>query len=101
MRIYVVILLLALVTSPSVDAYPRSQKAKHDFAATHVCPATGKHTMSCKGYVIDHIIPLCAGGADAPINMQWQALSISLQKDARERRYCACLRSKPKLQCTL
>jgi len=26
------------------------------------------------GYVVDHVVPLCAGGADAPSNMQWQSV---------------------------
>jgi hypothetical protein len=27
------------------------------------------------GYVVDHIIPLKRGGADAPWNMQWQTIA--------------------------
>lgn len=41
-----------------------------------------------KGYVIDHIIPLCAGGLDAPSNMQWQTLAESKIKDKIERKEC-------------
>lgn len=44
------------------------------------------------GYVVDHIIPLCAGGADRTSNMQWQALAASYQKDAFERALCAAMR---------
>lgn len=44
------------------------------------------------GYVVDHIIPLCAGGADAVTNMQWQALADSKAKDRYERGLCAAMR---------
>jgi len=27
--------------------------------------------------VVDHIVPLCAGGADAPSNMQWQTVEAA------------------------
>jgi hypothetical protein len=36
------------------------------FQAGHPCPATGKTYGVCKGYVIDHVVPLKRGGADAP-----------------------------------
>jgi hypothetical protein len=32
----------------------RSASAKRNFQASNPCPATGKTTGSCKGYVIDH-----------------------------------------------
>jgi hypothetical protein len=34
-----------------------------------------------KGYVIDHIVPLACGGADAPSNMQWQTKAEAKAKD--------------------
>jgi len=42
--------------------------------------------------VVDHVKPLCAGGADRPRNMQWQTLAESKKKDIQERRLCAALR---------
>src|SRR5437868_3616872 len=36
------------------------------FVKLHPCPATGKAKGPCLGYVVDHIKPLCAGGADHP-----------------------------------
>ena len=62
------------------------------FAKAHPCPATGKPVPSCEGYVIDHVVPLCAGGPDEPSNMQWQTHADSLVKDRAERRQCAALR---------
>jgi hypothetical protein len=51
----------------------RSPVARSAFQSSHPCPATGKTSGACPGYVIDHITPLKRGGADAPSNMQWPA----------------------------
>ena len=47
---------------------------------------------ACPGYVVDHVKPLCAGGADAPANMQWQTVQDGKAKDRDERRLCAARR---------
>src|SRR6266567_3676571 len=44
-----------------------------------------------KGYVVDHITPLCAGGEDKIENMQWQLAKDSYIKDIQERKYCRSL----------
>ena len=62
----------------------RSQKAKDQFKKSHPCPATGKSSGACKGYVIDHVQALKHGGADAPSNMQWQTKEAAKQKDRWE-----------------
>jgi hypothetical protein len=41
---------------------------------------------ACPGYVIDHVIALKRGGADAPSNMQWQTVRAAKAKDGRARR---------------
>lgn len=56
------------------------------------CPSTGKRSGSCPGFVVDHVHPLCAGGADHPSNMQWQTKNDSYKKDADERRLCRALK---------
>lgn len=43
------------------------------------------------GYVVDHVLPLCAGGMDAVSNLQWQALATSRVKDRQERAQCHAL----------
>lgn len=67
----------------------RSAPAKRSFRASNPCPATGKTTGSCKGYVVDHKTPLACGGADAPSNMQWQTTAEAKLKDKTERAGCA------------
>lgn len=59
------------------------------FRRMHPCPATGRIHGPCPGYVVDHVIPLCLGGADHPSNMQWQRRGESLKKDKLEREACA------------
>lgn len=86
-------LLVALCISfPTLAATHRSQSARVHFVRANACPATGMNKLPCKGYVIDHIKPLCAGGADDPSNMQWQALADSYKKDKQERAYCRSLK---------
>lgn len=72
----------------------RSMKAKDGFKHSHPCPSTGKSRGACPGYVIDHIRALCAGGADAPSNMEWQTIAAGKAKDREERRECAALRKR-------
>lgn len=87
--------LIAVTLSTSAyssGSHHRSQSAKREFAQTHPCPSTGERKPSCPGYVLDHVAPLCAGGKDAPSNLQWQEREESLVKDREERRLCARLR---------
>src|SRR5258707_14984650 len=62
----------------------RSAKAKRAFRQAHPCPATGRTSGACPGYVIDHVVPLKRGGADAPSNMQWQTTAEGKAKDRVE-----------------
>jgi hypothetical protein len=43
------------------------------------------------GYVVDHIVPLCACGRDSVSNMQWQRRDSSLVKDKWELQMCRAL----------
>ncbi|SRR6266566_5913681 len=61
----------------------RSRSARDDFMRR-----TG-HPRGRPGYVVDHLVPLCAGGADAPGNMQWQTVQDAKVKDRQERAECA------------
>jgi hypothetical protein len=62
----------------------RSTSAKHDFQKAHPCPATGKTSGSCPGYVTDHVVPLKRGGADSPSNMQWMTIAAAKAQDRVE-----------------
>lgn len=66
----------------------RSATAVKHFKKAVACPATGLTTGRCPGYVVDHVYPLCACGADTPSNMQWQSLKDSKAKDLWERKLC-------------
>lgn len=57
------------------------------------CPATGQASGSCPGYVVDHVEPLCAGGADTSSNMQWQTTADGKAKDRAEHARCRALRA--------
>jgi hypothetical protein len=62
----------------------RSSAARSAFQAVHPCPATGKTSGACPGFVVDHIKPLKRGGAGAPGNMQWQTRAAAKAKDKVE-----------------
>lgn len=83
------LVLASAVLSHATEAAPRSQAAKAAFQRANPCPATGQHRGKCPGYVIDHVHPICAGGPDAPSNMQWQTAADAKLKDREERRLCA------------
>src|ERR1039457_2418340 len=52
----------------------RNPAARRAFQRQHPCPATGRITGTCPGYVVDHVVPLKRDGADEPSNMQWQTV---------------------------
>ncbi|WP_394416142.1 HNH endonuclease [Roseateles sp. BYS78W] len=82
-----------LIVAPEVDAKPhRSSSAVAQFKRQHPCPANGATKGSCPGYVVDHVVPLCAGGADAMSNMQWQTIADAKAKDRDERAQCRASR---------
>lgn len=90
-RHWVAALMLAVAAS-AAGAAPRSAAARLEFKRHNPCPSTGERRGACPGYIIDHITPLCAGGADAPSNMQWQTVHDARRKDVDERRLCRELR---------
>lgn len=83
------LLLLVLCTLP-VEARDRAQV--REFRKHNPCPVTQQTKGACPGYVVDHIVPLCAGGADNPSNMQWQEKQEALKKDNAERALCRWIR---------
>lgn len=67
---------------------PRSTAAHNAFRKSHPCPATGNTEGPCRGYVVDHVVPLSCGGRDDPSNMQWQTTADAKSKDRVERVDC-------------
>ncbi len=86
MKLLALLIIAALSFATDVDA--RSKAQVNHFKRSHPCPATGQPRGPCPGYVVDHIKPLCAGGADRPSNMQWQTVKDAKVKDRAERAQC-------------
>jgi hypothetical protein len=68
----------------SSAAAARDPAVARDFQRLHPCPATGKTSGACPGWVRDHVIPLCKGGPDTVANMQWQTVEDAKAKDKWE-----------------
>lgn len=62
----------------------RSPHAREEFVKSHPCPATGRTSGACPGYVVDHVVALKRGGIDEPANMQWQTKAAAKAKDKAE-----------------
>jgi hypothetical protein len=94
MKYLVILLLLVLPADASRrcaacprDSHGRIQRsyhAKHGFRKENPCPSTGKTTGKCPGYVIDHSVALCQGGADSKSNLAWQTTADAKAKDKIE-----------------
>lgn len=68
----------------------RSRENIRAFIRANPCPAgPDKGSKArCRGYVVDHVVPLCAGGHDGADNYQWQELVESRVKDRAEVALC-------------
>lgn len=81
--------LLCIALCFSAESRPvRSHQARAEFQAANPCPSTGKTRGSCPGWIVDHVEPICAGGADRPENMAWQTVADAKVKDRAERAQC-------------
>lgn len=69
---------------PRENKIKRNPAARREFQRANPCPANGKTSGRCPGYVVDHIRPLKRGGPDAPSNMQWQTKEAAKAKDRIE-----------------
>jgi hypothetical protein len=81
-------LLLALVLALSPCPHPaRHASPRAAFRRAHPCPGGVDRgsVRRCRGYVIDHIVPLACCGRDAPDNLQWQTIAEGKAKDRWER----------------
>ena len=74
--------ILAISTAGASE--PRSLEVKHEFQRQQPCPATGRTTGPCPGYIKDHVVPLACGGPDSVANLQWQTIEDAKAKDKWE-----------------
>jgi hypothetical protein len=89
---------LALVQGAATGQLSRSASEVRAFRAANPCPITGQIRGPCKGFEVDHAIPLCAGGPDHRSNMAWLSLEDHRFKtfvDVRECRKLAKLARTP------
>ncbi len=78
-------MLAALIATTGVQAKTHRNPAEvRAFKREHTCPSTGHRGGKCPGYIVDHVKPLCRGGADSPSNMQWQTKAEAKAKDRWE-----------------
>jgi hypothetical protein len=88
MRSVALLLVIAAFSPPADARIHRNAGARHHFKQLHPCPAAGRSTGKCRGYVIDHVKPVACCGADDPSNMQWQTVADANAKDNWERKEC-------------
>lgn len=83
MRTVLLVLLTGLVVS--------QQEARNPAVVREFERLTG-YPHGRPGYVVDHRIPLCAGGPDTVSNLQWQEQKASYVKDLFERDLCRAMK---------
>jgi len=69
-------------------SYTKKGRIKRSAAAKDEFLRESGYPHGRKGYVVDHVVPLACGGADAPSNMQWQTKADAKAKDKTERVGC-------------
>lgn len=79
---------LAILAAPAAARIERNPAVPRMFQKANPCPATGKTSGACPGWQKDHVMPLCAGGADAPENMHWLSIADHKAKTRRDVREC-------------
>lgn len=85
----ITLILFAVLFQNAEAKTERSRSVTTEFQKKKPCPANGKRSGPCPGYIKDHIYPLCAGGADSVENMQWQTVAEAKAKDKLEIHQCS------------
>ncbi len=78
--------MIAIAVSAPTETH-RSHDLPREFMLHHPCPGgpdMGHTHGRCRGYVRDHIIPLCKNGPDTIENLQWQTVEDAKAKDKWE-----------------
>lgn len=87
-----------MATTEADAQIKRDRSQVRAFRAENPCPATGLKRGTCPGWHVDHVIALCAGGADKKENLQWLSKEDHRWKtfvDVRECRKLRALRPAP------
>jgi hypothetical protein len=87
-RIVIALALLFALGGGLPDAEARSAAPVRAFRRANPCPATGQVWGRCPGWQVDHVVPLCAGGPDTPVNMQWLRIETHKRKTKVDVRQC-------------
>ena len=80
--------VLAAAVALSALAGDRSRAVRSEFQRLNPCPETGAKRGACRGWEVDHIVPLCAGGADRVENLQWLTVHEHRRKTKRDVARC-------------
>lgn len=88
------LLFVLLLLCPCPVARNKHGKILRSRAAIAAFKRQSGYPKGRSGYVIDHVIPLCACGPDIPANMQWQRADSAKMKDKIEVQTCVRLTSK-------
>jgi hypothetical protein len=73
-----------------VPPFAASAAQRKNFMRSHICPSTGRRSLTCPGYAVSHIVPLCAYGADLPRNMRYlPGYAAAEAKDKAEFAQCS------------
>lgn len=88
-------LLALLALAACQDERPaRSRAEVRAYQRETICPSTGKFGAPCPGYQVDHIIPLCWGGADDRTQFQYLTIAEHRLKTKADIALCRAKRRK-------
>ena len=85
------LLLMLLLLGPPCIKRDANGAILRSWSVTHQFKVLTGYPNGRPGYVIDHVIPLCACGPDSVVNLAWERYDSSLVKDRTEVRVCRAL----------
>jgi len=92
MKAALLVAALLLCLPAMAERIPRSTAEAMAFKRENPCPSTGLRYGSCPNHQVDHVEPICAGGADHRSNMQWLTIQEHRWKTRTDVRVCRQLR---------